>query len=568
MTCPLVHLSILESACRWQRWVAAVVLSCQAASCTLISDLEVHECNTNTECETLTGTVQHCENSRCVEGCANNHQCAEFDPRSPICPEPGAECVEFTTETGECYASAGYTDATMGSETGKDLLLMGAFAPTIHSSEWLTLQLAVDEINAAGGLPTAGDTTQSIVLVICDDQLQHLPTALPHLVQRLGVRALLTSLAQNELQAALDLPATREQSLLVSPSGSPLTSDGQPAALLWSLGASGGAAAPAYPALIQRLADAAVMRGARLEDLKILSLSSAAAEDVALEDAVASQINLGGANALGLSREDRFRRIHLSDDSVADRADALAKVIEYSPDIVLLFAGGTFAVPLGARRAAVLQQLEVAAGTTPSWQPTYVLGPGSAEDPAVRVLARDNPGFGARAIGITLERRPDPSVVGALEARFDAAFPQAAAADKWSALPNVYAAFYYLAYALAAAPRSTLAPRAEDVLEGLERVTDETGTRVDVGPGSAGLDEAIELLGEHLPFDLYGSSGPARFDPDHGRKDVPQLYCVDAQGDVQRIAATFSASYDLELPESPGVPATFACGGEALGATP
>jgi hypothetical protein len=550
-----------------QRWLAGAIASA-ALNCTAVSDFDVHECSVDSECETLTGPVRRCENERCVVGCTDNHQCAALDPRFPICPEVGAECVDLLTEHGECYVSSGYSDETMGSATGKDLLLLGAFAPTIRSSTWLTLQLAANEINARGGLPVASGPPRPVLLVACDDQSAHLPVALEHLVRRLGVRALLVSLEQNMLQAALDLPATRGGSLLLAPTGSAAPSAPAESELFWSLGAPGVLAAPLYPDVIRRLADAAVARGALLADLKIVSLSSAAAEDDALAEAVQPQIRLGTVGVFELIREGRFERLRLDDDSSEARSQTMRHLAAVAPDIILVFAGGSFTRPRGAPRVSALQLLEASDGAASQWRPTYVLGPRNAGDPLLSQLARGGSGFGARALGITVERRPDPSLAVPLAARFAAAFPKAADSGPWGVSPAVYDAFYYLAYALAAAPRSELGSGATDVLAGLQQVTQPSSPRVDVGPGAAGLELALEMLGQHLPFDVYGSSGPADFGRDHTRTDMPRLYCIGADGELQNLDVPLSASGQLVLGALASVSATSACLQEVLGVPP
>jgi hypothetical protein len=407
-----------------------------------------------------------------------------------------------------------------------------------------------------------------VLLVACDDQSAHLPVALEHLVHRLGVRALLASLEQDVLQAALDLPATRGGSLLLAPSGSAAPSAPAESALFWSLGAPSVLAAPLYPDVIRRVVDAAVARGAVLDDLKLVSLSSAAAEDDALAEAVQDQLQLGNAGVDELIREGRFKRVRLDDDSSEDRAQTMQNLAAYAPDIILVFAGGSFAAPRGVPRVSVLQLLEARDAATPQWRPTYVLGPRNAGDPLLSQLARGGSGFGARALGITVERRPDPSLAAPLAARFGAAFPQAIESGQWGASPAVYDAFYYLAYALAAAPRPELGPGAADVLAGLQQVTQSSGPRVDVGPGAAGLERALEMLGQQLPFDVYGSTGPADFGRDHTRTDMPRLYCIGADGEAQPLDMPLSASGQLDLSALANASRALACLQEVFGAVP
>src|SRR5690242_15550063 len=149
------------------RWIGATCLLC-AAACTALSDFSVHQCELHADCSHLEGGAWQCLDSRCVPGCASNEHCSATDPRTPICSEPGGECVSLSSADGTCFASTGFDPVASASSTAQEMRIVGAFAPSVRSSTWLTLKLAADEINAAGGVASAGGD-QPLVVVLCQD---------------------------------------------------------------------------------------------------------------------------------------------------------------------------------------------------------------------------------------------------------------------------------------------------------------------------------------------------------------------------------------------------------------
>jgi hypothetical protein len=198
--------------------------------------------------------MARCQASRCVPGCASNGHCTAVDPRFPLCHATSGECVSLTSEAGECYASAGYDEAAQSQAALEDLFIVGAFAPTVRSSLWLTVQLAVDEINAQCGLPHRGGT-QPLVVVLCDGSEGMAASSIQHLAGHLRAPTLLASVDASSLDIAVDSPSARDVSLLLSPNGS--TSPGSrdaDARSLWYLGGDYRDVVPAYTPLVRRLA--------------------------------------------------------------------------------------------------------------------------------------------------------------------------------------------------------------------------------------------------------------------------------------------------------------------------
>ena len=148
------------AAARWTIGQSAL-LACVA--CTALSDFSVHQCERDADCEVFDERIGHCQSARCVPGCRSNQHCASWDPCVPICTTREGDCVSLTTSGGECYASSGYDEAAMGEQTAAEMSVIGAFAPRLTSSEWLTMELAIEEL----GRSLSSMQLRPPVLVLC-----------------------------------------------------------------------------------------------------------------------------------------------------------------------------------------------------------------------------------------------------------------------------------------------------------------------------------------------------------------------------------------------------------------
>lgn len=510
-----------------------------ASSCTPLSDFAVHQCDTHSDCDTLDGVALRCEDSHCVEGCADNAHCASVDPRLPICTEHGGTCVGLISSKGECYVSTGYDASSMAASTGRDLLVVGAFAPTLRSSTWLTLQLAVDEINAQGGVPGAAGP-RSLVAVLCDDSTAHVDAAMEHLVHGLHASAIVASLEDEPLRVALERASTEGLALFLSPNSADSWAAAPEGATqrAWYLGADQQSVVEAYPPLLRRAAAALEARGADPELLRIASVVSEAREDQDLARAVAGVIELGGYDAGDLARRGRFRSFELRSGS----AEELQEVANYAPQLILVFVGGASLESPYLPRSSRLELLEASAAEPGSLQPTYIVGPRNVDDAFLASWATADASLRERVVGLRSDRLLDDDIVASLRARFDSVFPRA----REPGLPldvslGAYDAVYYLAYAAAAAG-TLAAENANSLVAGLASITDPNGERIDVGSGPQALDRARELLASHTPFNLYGTSGPAAFDPlQQSRSGVPRMYCFEPSGELAELGSLDSA---------------------------
>lgn len=517
--------------------------------CAAISDFGVHQCESNADCAGVEAGIWRCEASRCLPGCVSNEHCASHDPRAPICSEPAGQCVSLTTETGECYASAGFDPASASLLTARDMVVIGAFAPTLRSSMWLTLQLATTEINAQwrAAQPSFG---KPLVTVLCQDSFSSIDAGMDHLVHRLGAVALLASLEQRSLKTAIESASTNGLALFLSPGDRDSWDDSSDqAALVWYRGSDYKDVVPAYPALIQQALSAAQAAGRDASELRVARLVSEATEDQDLARAVTELIAAGGVGEDELARAGRSRRFDLPEGPT----DALEQsLLDYEPDLILVFAGGLGVVSPYAGRASVIGRLEMLGASKPNFRPFYILGPRNATDPSLSVLAMGNESFRARAIGLRAERALDPNIALPLSRRFNQAFPSLPPARAWSPAFGAYDSLYYLAYSVAAASvaAGVAIPTADSVAEGLARITDTNGAPVEMAVPD-GLSAVLMPDNGASRYDLYGTTGPASFDGDqHTRRGGERVYCWTDDGLLTDIATYDEGRRDLTVSPS------------------
>jgi hypothetical protein len=416
--------------------------------------------------------------------------------------------------------------------TAEELILLGAFAPSVRTSTGLSLQLAAQELNARGGLPGA-HSNRPVLVIECDGSMAS--SAMQHLVNELGVHAIVGSLDAAALRTAVTQADTREPAFFLSPGDSyvrreTLSSGG---ANLWHMGSNYGDVVPAYSTLVDKLAEAIEQSAPRSGPVTIAAVTSSRDEDAALNLAVYDRVSRDEVAGPMLANGNRWLSFSLPDEADDSRSALLEALVQSAPDIVISFAGGVFGAPARRERASLFRALEDIAATT-GYAPSYILGPGNVEDSSLARLARDSASFRFRALALRAGPPQDVALRVALDARFEAAFPDAAAFG-FHVTPAVYDSLYTLAYAVAAVPVSSAGAHADITQAGFSRVTDASGPEVAVGPD--GLGTAMEYLTTGVPFHLRGTDGPANFDlTEQARPGEGKLYCWDEGGTPREFA--------------------------------
>jgi hypothetical protein len=484
--------------------------------CTVLSDFDVDVCESDLECYRPGAEPRHCDSARCVPGCRDNRHCASIDPGAPICQFPGGECTALTSGQGECYVSSAYSDASMGALTARDMLVMGAFAPRVRSSAWLTLELAAREINEAGGLGS-----MPLLLGVCSDAREEQPGAMEYLVHQLRVTTLVASLGEEALDAAASLVDDTEP-VLLSPFGydTSLTNVTTETPEIWYLGSPYRSVVAGYRPLVQALAASAQTPPG---EFKIALVRGTSREDMNLAALVRETLALGDAGSMQLEREDRVHPFVLLDD-VGERERTIDEIVDYAPNVILWFAGGTFADPQRDERVSIIPAIEERAAGAAAIAPVYVLGPRNVDDSSLQHLARGGAQYLPRLIGLRADRPYEPSIKEALDARFRQAFPRAEEGPIRYHHPahSTYDAVYYLAHAAV----WNVLHGGERAAAGLLAVTQPDAESLVLGPEPAARARALELIVAGSPVNLRGTSGPALFDPTlRARPAVVRVYC-------------------------------------------
>jgi hypothetical protein len=517
------------------RFQAVVACACVSiSSCALLSDFSVNVCEVDADCDVPGQSVMLCEQARCVAGCRDNHHCAERDPRAPLCTEPGGECVSLTSTDGACFVGSAYDDEALGPLTLDDIALVGAFAPEIQSSTWLTLQLGVDEFNQSGGLAMLDGTSRPVLVSVCEDAPERVERATVHLVNELGARAVIAALGADALRIASSLPGATD-ALWLSPRGAGEDTDGGPP-FAWYLQGRQADAQPVYGPLMQRIADARRALDPAATPLRIVIFAGGASEDAALGASLLGGLELDGLSTDTLRRFGQLAKLDLDDRDAVARAGVVREGLAAAPDVVIISTGGSQRAS-GAGRAeelvALLADAERESGRATS---LFVWGPRNAADSGLLRALVANPGIAERSLGVDLQTAEDAPLRTALDARFLAAFPEASVPLDAS----VYDALNILAFALSAAPPRR-EPASAGVLEGFGRITRENGAVVTLGLGADAIEQGRLVLNEQSAVLASGVTGPARFDPSTGvRSAAPRAYCWGP--DARRRGVTTLAS--------------------------
>jgi hypothetical protein len=411
----------------------------------------------------------------------------------------------------------------MAGQSVEDSILVAAFASSVRSSTWLTLQLAAQEVRSEQ-LSGPSQPSPPVIVVLCDDGPETIDDATTHLVADLGVRAIVASFDDTTRAGAV--AGVSDRAFLLSPDGAlgePLTQQ------YWHLGGDHRAVVPIYADLFDGLARSYALRTTPDQPPYHIAFVLGTLEDKALASLIQAVLMFDGANAGELAVQDRLRSFHLSEDA-AETERTISDLIRFAPDLILAFTSGSFSSASRHERAAVIGRIEEARAASSDWAPLYIIGPRRAGDSYLESLARADASFRSRAIMIDVGL-PGQSERAALGARFAERYPRADShREAASPAPRIYDAFYYLFYAEAAARRlGALEPMQLGVA--LSHITDPSGPAVRVGPGSEGLTLGAGLLRAGSAFALQGITGAGPFDVASQTRDtVPATYCWRADG--------------------------------------
>ena len=491
-----------------------------ATACTIVSNFDVHECSTTTDCELPTMAPTHCERSQCVAGCESNAQCVRHDPRAPLCERPGGSCVPLLDEHADCTLVAGYDEEKLGALTLQDIDIVAAFAPGPRTSTSLSIELAANELSAT----TADMSARPLMTLICNDSPDKTADAIGHVINNLKAVATLAPGRGRALRVLLERADFLSPSFVLGAGGADASRESE-SDRLWYLGPDYTSATPIYEQILP-IAIAAASSRSTPAALRIQSVVGDDPEDEALASAVYELLSVNGRDVRALTLADKFAETRLQGTPEA----GLENLSFDAPGLVLFFCG-TREAPRLATTARLIELIETKAEADSSPPPLYILGPRLHEDPSLHALVADRASLRSRIIGVRLDPPSDPELVGALRRRFHEAYPRAAMSGL-DAMPTAYDGAYAISLALEAGRQGDSAMTAADVRLGFARVTDATfGTSIPVGPGPELIESALLAARTDRRFLLVGASGPIELDQRaHTRLGVPRVYGFAADG--------------------------------------
>jgi ABC-type branched-subunit amino acid transport system substrate-binding protein len=423
-------------------------------------------------------------------------------------------------------------------ETDETALLIGTlFAQTGPQAEENRAReqsalLAVEEINAAGGIPAPdGSAPRPLLLVACDTA-QDAERATQHLLD-VGTAAIVGP-DSSQLMLALSSRLTVEAgSLLLSPVAVASSIAAlQDRDLDWLMAPTAEQRAPLVGLQLRSIAERLTQQRGRP-----IKLGMVLREDAFGRDALASllELSFGGSSlARDLARGDNAR-IESYGAPGFDPGPLVETFLGFAPDVIGVI-GLSEIVP------QFIAPLERRWGEDPRTRarprPSYVLTE-AARVPALLELANLRADLAERTFGTsvtpTLEALPiHESFMAAYQARFPGA------ASGINGMGATYDALYALAYAMASLPSSQV--RGASLARALHERFSGTQTAT---VGRAGLSTALRLLSAGQPVSVLGTLGPLRWDDDGARVGgTLEMFCMEARGGMPRFG---SAGVRLDL---------------------
>jgi hypothetical protein len=425
-------------------------------------------------------------------------------------------------------------------------------------------ELALNEFNAVGGLPDGNGNNHPLAAVICNNdpkQAALVPDfygkSLRHLVDDLGVSAIVADLAPDELKTAFHTTVSESKSVFFLNPGAAnndllsLMDNG----LVWSMLGPPKDLADGYAALVRRIEK--YIRSTSDAGTTPLRVAVVLKDDpnevdhellTELYDAVEPNLFFNAAPAMN-QLGGNYREFHInagdagatSDAGTPTPSDVADAVNDYAPHIVISMTGTDFtSIPSLSRPEGVAHRmLTFVKGGGPDrlpWvqheYPFFIFSPINAaatSDFSALLLsstALDYPVIYQRFLGINVAGADDRDVLGEYQERLRNY--QKLAADGFE---NYYDAIYYLAYAVYRA--GVVSIDGSNISAGMSSLS--SGVPLKVGPMEVTIDGGVNQLIEQVfhelkasgSVQLIGASG-SQFDVPHGvRIDKAGLYCFE-----------------------------------------
>jgi hypothetical protein len=476
-------------------------------------------CNSSADCSQVSGATAMCN--------VDTHLCTV--PKSTECP----------------YLFGDVAAENMGLEP----IFIGAFAtlppanPTGHPS-YLNYELAQQDFAGAGGIPAGTGAALRMPLVVVCDLSANVSVVMNHLVNEVGVRAVLAGLPPATLATTfsntnLSGDASAPSVFFMNPFGADstltsLTTD----YLLWHMLGQPSDVAPAYAAFFP-LVEAYVRSTTALgptTPMKVATVTSSSIDTNDLAGAVKQVLTWnGGASSTATQLSDcdagstycDVGLAHSTLDGYAlsdiDVTDAVTTLAAYRPDVVISFACDEF--------VNLIETLEIPTPSNPNPPtPFYLIGPFNIDSPYLLEwlppVAPTSPDSRRdRIAGINFASTPNNQVLADYDTHFVSAYGSGSSADLGS--ENYYDAMYFTIYSLVAAGRPP-SLNGTQIGEGMSLLVNRfSSSTFSVGPTDIGnVVSALHNNGT-TGISLVGTLGPPDFSLTTGaRINEGDVYCV------------------------------------------
>jgi ABC-type branched-subunit amino acid transport system substrate-binding protein len=466
------------------------------------------------------------------EHCTTNRDCAVMTVavdggiNPAICVKSTHRCAQLLTK--DCTAITGdYAD--------DDAIVIGSLFSTTGAQATTNLarqqsaMLAVEEINAAGGIPAGGTSAggRPLVMVSCDE-VASLHDAGSHLVHELAVPAII---GPNTSQDTLDLSKTLTiagGTLVISPTAvASSISDLIDQELTWLMVPSDVQRAPLMIEQINALeSQLATERKASKIKLGVIFRNDALGigTRVSLNTLVLNGKPLSDAVNLGANV-----RIDGYDFKQADQSALVQAYREFAPDI-LVVAGTAESI------TNVIMPLEAAWPDKP--RPYYVLID-STKTPELIAAVTGNDDLRRRIRGTGVTPGPQSQTVyNAFKVDYELRYPDGTATI--SGMGPAYDAAYAVAYGLAAT--KDVAPSGANVARGLRKLSGGS-TRMEIQ--STTILAAFQKLVAGESITAIGTFGPLEWNEDGAVVGgTIEMWCIGA-GDGTPVYQSSGLTFDV-----------------------
>jgi hypothetical protein len=475
--------------------------------------------------------------------CTTNEDCVDPSLPERICR--AKKCVQLKSEEDDCVV-------VLGKWSDPNAFIFGAYSyydPQMpaNSQPIYNYGLAIDELNGAGGLPDikalndagglpdSGGTKHPLAAIVCNNDPSHADQTLHHLVDEVGVSAIIADLPPKDLvNAFLTTKKENKSVFFLSPGAAnddllKLDDDG----LVWNMIGPPSDLADGYADLVRRVENYVNARSdAGATSLRVAVVLKDDPTDVNHElwtelwGAVKPKLFFNGALATKQT-EETYREFSINAADAGTPAAVGDAINAFAPHIVISMTGtdftnrGTGLADQGVAQSIITRVNGLGGPSRAPWvvheYPFFILSPINAEATTdlnklfTSTTVHDFPILFQRFLGIAVAGADDRQVLNAYKMRLP---PMALK----TGFENYYDSIYYLAYAVYYAGVEPIDGKKID--EGMRLLSGVTPERV----GPDGIQDVFRDLGTGAIL-LYGAGG-SKFDTSTGaRIDKAGLYC-------------------------------------------